>query len=1203
MNTHSRNRGVLKGSWILVLLCFWLASSMAQLPKAGWPTARGNAPGTGQSNGANATSTQLWTFSLYSNLAFQPFQPLIDRDGTIYVHGRVSTSYPGLYALDPKTGTPKWYSPGASSAQAIGINGMIYTMLFVSYDSFTYYTYLIAFDQASAAFRWATYVGPNIGTPLTIGIDGAVYTGFAAYDGQTGALLWNFDHNPNGPINAPAIGTDGTLYAGNSAGNAFAIDHTTGKLLWFVLTGNSVSAAPAVGKDGNVYFTSQDGGLYAINMTTGKTVWTYQTSGPIYGSPAIGPNGNISFYGQNNGTFGEFNINHNNGTLKWFTPASTGLNYAEQDSIVDAVGTVYEFGQAFDGETGALKFSVPGGRMAISDDGTLICENEFSVTAYQSIHVISITLNPNSVLGGNQVTGKVTINAPAPAGGISVSLTSDSSSATLTNLLTIPAGSTSATFNVNTLAVKSQTLAHITATPGLNQIAPLTILPATPSGLSFVPTTVLSGGTSVGTVSLSGPAGTGGATVSLSSDSTSVSVPSSLTIASGQSSGTFTATSSGVDALTVANVTATLAGQSASGSLTVTPSGLTNLSLNPSSVAGGVSSTGTVTLSGPAGPSGVVVSLSSSLNSVTVPGTVTIASGKTSATFTISTSGVSSSTSSTISASSNGITKTATLTITAASITNVVLNPSSVVGGNGSTGTVNLSGQAGPGGAVITLQSGNSAAMIPVSLTIAQGQSSGMFSISTLGVASQTSATITASFGGLSPNAVLTITPATIQSLVLNPTTVVGGNSSTGTVTLTGLAPLGGLSVVLTSSNLAATVPGSLSFPQGTSVGTFVISTSNVSLATTSNISATLGSSSQKATLSLNPTKLQSVSVSPSTVPAGSSSAGTVTLSGAAGATGFVVSLSSSNPSVASVPGSVTVSAGNFSANFSVTTTGVSAQTNVTITATLSGVTQTCVLTVNPATIASVTLNPSSVVGGSNSTGTVNLTGPCGASGLLVSLGSSNGFATVPSSVVIPGGQTSATFTAKTIAVDSVQTPSISASAGGVTQSATLTINPASLQGLRLNPTLVQGGSSSTASVSLTGPAGPSGLTYSVTSSSTSATVPPTVTIAAGQSMTTFMISTTGVNTQTNASISVGSQVSSNLTITPATVSGVAFNPSSMAGGLTSTGTVYLSGPAGQGGTSVSLSSNSTSAVVPSSVIVPAGQTSTAFTVNTSAVA
>lgn len=91
---------------------------------------------------------------------------------------------------------------------------------------------------------------------------------------------------------------------------------------------------------------------------------------------------------------------------------------------------------------------------------------------------------------------------------------------------------------------------------------------------------------------------------------------------------------------------------------------------------------------------------------------------------------------------------------------------------------------------------------------------------------------------------------------------------------------------------------------------------------------------------------LSTLTLNPASVTAGTSSQGTVTLTGAAPAGGASVSLSSSNPAVASVPPSVTVQPGATSAAFTITTALVSATTSVTISASLDGVSNTAGLTV-----------------------------------------------------------------------------------------------------------------------------------------------------------------------------------------------------------------------------------------------------------------
>jgi Subtilase family len=94
---------------------------------------------------------------------------------------------------------------------------------------------------------------------------------------------------------------------------------------------------------------------------------------------------------------------------------------------------------------------------------------------------------------------------------------------------------------------------------------------------------------------------------------------------------------------------------------------------------------------------------------------------------------------------------------------------------------------------------------------------------------------------------------------------------------------------------------------------------------------------------------LSSVGLNPATVTGGSSSTGTVTLSGPASGYGATVNLSSSSPA-ATVPASVTVAAGATSTNFTAATSTVTASTPVTITASYGGTMKTASLTVNPPT-------------------------------------------------------------------------------------------------------------------------------------------------------------------------------------------------------------------------------------------------------------
>lgn len=94
-------------------------------------------------------------------------------------------------------------------------------------------------------------------------------------------------------------------------------------------------------------------------------------------------------------------------------------------------------------------------------------------------------------------------------------------------------------------------------------------------------------------------------------------------------------------------------------------------------------------------------------------------------------------------------------------------------------------------------------------------------------------------------------------------------------------------------------------------------------------------------------------------------------------------------------------------------------------------------------TLTSVTLSPSTLVGGASSLGTVTLSEPAPDGGALVALSSNNISATVPPSVTVPAGAMSATFTVATTPVPATAPTTISASYAGVTVFAVLRITAA----------------------------------------------------------------------------------------------------------------------------------------------------------------
>src|SRR5688500_11286841 len=94
-----------------------------------------------------------------------------------------------------------------------------------------------------------------------------------------------------------------------------------------------------------------------------------------------------------------------------------------------------------------------------------------------------------------------------------------------------------------------------------------------------------------------------------------------------------------------------------------------------------------------------------------------------------------------------------------------------------------------------------------------------------------------------------------------------------------------------------------------------------------------------------------------------------------------------------------------------------------------------------PLTVSALTLTPSTVTGGGTAQGRVTL-GATARAATTVSLSSNSSRASVPASVVVPAGASSATFNVSTTSVTSTTNATVTATLGGSARSAVLTVNP-----------------------------------------------------------------------------------------------------------------------------------------------------------------
>ncbi len=243
--------------------------------------------------------------------------------------------------------------------------------------------------------------------------------------------------------------------------------------------------------------------------------------------------------------------------------------------------------------------------------------------------------------------------------------------------------------------------------------------------------------------------------------------------------------------------------------------------------------------------------------------------------------------------------------------------------------------------------------------------------------------------------------------------------------------------------------------------------------------------------------------------------------------------LASSNPSLAPVPATVVIPAGSTSAPVSVVTGVVTATTTVTFTASLGGATVSGQLQLDPpppppppVTPTSVTFSPATVYGTGGSTGTVDLSGPSPAGGTAVTLQISNDFsvnaATIPASVTVPAGASSATFPVTTRPPPDSDTPvTVSAGIAGTSYaSGVVTVIAPGLQSVTVSAGSVAGGSSVTGTARLNTAAPAGGAVVQLISSNTAAaTVPASVTVPAGATSATFTVSTLSQSSTTTVAV------------------------------------------------------------------------------------
>jgi hypothetical protein len=730
--------------------------------------------------------------------------------------------------------------------------------------------------------------------------------------------------------------------------------------------------------------------------------------------------------------------------------------------------------------------------------GLVGCHSNSNGTTSTAVAALSaITVNPSSVNGGQSVKCTVTLTAPAPSGGAVVMLTSSSGSLTLPQIqtisgpvqqVTIPQGAMSVTFSVPTIQVGSNQTAQIVATYLVTEVVTTTLTivstkPLSVTGFTVDSATVTSGQTVTGTVTLNAPAYSPGQQVFVASSDTSAQPQNPVTVPTNTKSVTFSIFTSPLTAQRTVTVTVTLNTSVFSVQLTLLPTGtaITSFAVVPFTVAGGQSMTGTVTVSPPAPAGGASIALTAAFTNpatpastplpITLPSppTVQVPAGATQVNFQIMSSKVIQTTDVTLTATLNSSAAAFTVElVTGINLGGITCQQTTVTSGNSDLCSVTLSIPAAAGGQTVQLSSSNSTALpVPASVVVPAGMSNLSFTLVAGAITTPTPVTLTASLPGTTTGSVSTIVTAvpasvlTLTSFSLNASVVQGGAGAAGIVTgslsIVDAAPPNGLAINLMSSDPSVvfctdptcamtTASGTVTVPQNATSANFSLSTTAVPSTVKVTITASVNSSMLTAMLSVVPApQVMSLSLSSNTTVGGNSVLGTVTLTSIAPQQGTTVTLQSSNTSLAQLAPTVTVTQGNTSAVFAVTTLSVPSLQMVTITASIGASSQQAMLTITapPPDLLELYFNPPTVTTGQQSIGTVTLTLAAPTGGVIVNLSSAATQVTVPPTVTVPAGVKSASFSA--MAATGVTTSTPVQVTGTVTASATntLTVIPA----------------------------------------------------------------------------------------------------------------------------------------------------------------
>jgi outer membrane protein assembly factor BamB/calcineurin-like phosphoesterase family protein len=274
----------------------------------------------------------VWSYQSSANVISTP---AVVRDKVVFGNQN------GLVeALDLQNGKKKWSfqtagpifsSPATAGNAAIlgSADGMVYALG----------------GNGKPVWKFQT-AGPVLGAPLVE--EDMVYVGgsdscFRAISWSTGKVRWTF-RGTRGAVTSKPASSGNTIVFGAWDGYLYALDKTTGNLLWKWNNGSPVinyspAACIPVIRDSVVYIAAPDRYLTAIDLLTGNTLWRTKEAA-VRESIGMSEDGKLVYGKTMQDTVVAFHANKEKAEVAWKIHAGFGYEHVPS-MLIEKKGTIF----------------------------------------------------------------------------------------------------------------------------------------------------------------------------------------------------------------------------------------------------------------------------------------------------------------------------------------------------------------------------------------------------------------------------------------------------------------------------------------------------------------------------------------------------------------------------------------------------------------------------------------------------------------------------------------------------------------------------------------------------------------------------------------------------------------------------------------------------------------------------------------------